>query len=349
MTNLYIQSEGLVIGLEIIMFSQARLTLTAWYLLIIMCISIIFSAVIFRVLSSEVLRFERSQRSRIENRLGVAPLPPNIELIEDVTNRILFRLTIINIGILVISAVSGYMLAGRTLKPIADMVSNQDRFITDASHELKTPLTSLKSAFEVYLRAQKKTLAESKQLVSESLIEVNKLQQLSESLLTLSQYQKPNGYLLFEKVNIQQLIGEAVHKMLPVAKNKKIGIQTKVNSYRLNVNKDSFVNLMVILIDNAIKYSSPKSNVNITGKKVNNKYQIEVIDTGIGITHADLGHIFDRFYRAKNAHIQRKSNGFGLGLSIAKKIVSTHKGTITVESKPNKGSVFKVTLPFSLS
>ena len=108
-------------------------------------------------------------------------------------------LIIVNSGILILSGGMGYVLSGLTLKPIKDMMDEQNRFISDASHELKTPLTSLKIAFEVYLRGKNPTPQETKTLITESIDEVNKLQSLSESLLQLAQYEKPQEKMVFKK------------------------------------------------------------------------------------------------------------------------------------------------------
>ena len=147
------------------MFNSARLKLTAWYLLGIMCISILFSSIIYRGLMSEVNRFEQIQRFRFERRLEEGeivpktiifklppPIPGSQELIEETEKRILIMLITVNAGIFIISGLLGYVLAGRTLKPIKEMMDEQNRFISDASHEFRTPLTSLKSGFEVFLR-----------------------------------------------------------------------------------------------------------------------------------------------------------------------------------------------------
>jgi len=154
------------------MFHSARLKLTAWYLLIIMIISAMFSLVIYKVLSNEIERFERVQRFRIERRLetGLRRFPNQIritnpELIEETKQRILLMLIAINLGILIISGGLGYLLAGRTLKPIKEMVDEQNRFISDASHELRTPLTSLKTAMEVTLRDKNLSLLSAKKTI----------------------------------------------------------------------------------------------------------------------------------------------------------------------------------------
>src|SRR5258708_9455906 len=278
------------------MFRGARLKLTAWYLLIIMTISISFSAVIYRVYTTEVERFGELQRVRIERRFGNFPFPPEItidnQLLIDTERRMLLNLILINIAIALVSGTGGYFLAGITLKPIKDMVDDQNRFISDASHEIRTPLTSLKTAMEVYLREKKPTIDESKVLINESIIEVNKLQNLSQSLLQLNQYQAHENKELFEKVSIKYVLDEAIHKINPMAKERKISLVAKISDYKLLANKYSLTDLFVILLDNAIKYSPQNSEVEIETKKIDGYFTVSVKDHGIGIDEKDIPHIF---------------------------------------------------------
>lgn len=339
------------------MFQKTRLKLTAWYLFIIMCISISFSVVIYRVLSNEVERFTRIQRSRIERRLREGEFfPPSVqfrnsvpimdpELLEEVKRRLVLRLLIVNGGILVISGGLGYVLAGRTLQPIQVMLDEQNRFVTDSSHELRTPLTSLKSALEVHLRDEDLTLKDAKIVIAESIDEVNKLQSLSDKLLQLAQYQKPNGYVQFEKLSLFEIVKEAAHKMEPLAKQKNIVIKNTILHNEISGNKKGLSDLLTILLDNAIKYSTEGKVIWIDTKKANNSLIISVRDEGIGIRKKDIVHIFDRFYRTDIARSKKDTGGYGIGLSIAKEIVDTHHGTICVKSKFHKGSTFLVRLP----
>jgi len=133
------------------MFKSARIKLTAWYLLIIMFISISFSFVIYRGLMSEVHRFSRMQRSRFF---------VDEDLITEIQRRAIFGLGTINTIIFITSGALGYFLAGKTLSPIQEMVEEQNRFISDASHEFRTPLTALKSSFEVNLRDKNLSLTQ---------------------------------------------------------------------------------------------------------------------------------------------------------------------------------------------
>ena len=342
------------------MFHSARLKLTAWYLLIIMVISLMFSLVIYKGLSNEIERFERTQRFRIEQRLqeGGFPLPDerlrrfpsqmptaNPELLKETKQRILLMLIVINLGILLTSGGLGYILAGRTLAPIKDMMDKQNQFISDASHEFRTPLTSLRTAMEVALRNKNLSLPSSKKIIKESITEVKKLQSILEGLLQLTQYQKPNNNLQFTKVILSELAEEAIKKIDPLAKQKNISINSKVEKQEINGNKFGLIDLLVIFLDNAVKYSYKNTTVTITSHKTDGFIILSVKDQGVGITEKDLPHIFDRFYRADYARTKTTEGGYGLGLSIAKKIVDVHHGLINVESKLKKGTTFSVRLP----
>ena len=341
------------------MFQSARLKLTGWYLIIIMLISLSFSVAIYRVLTSEVYRFSSLQRTRIEQRLlnqGLLPpgtnisLPPppgeiDSDLMMEVEYRLILRLVIVNGIILVISGGLGYMLAGRTLKPIAEMVDEQNRFISDASHELRTPLTALKSSIEVNLRDKKMSLDEAKQVLKENVTQVNKLQTLSDSLLELTQYQSPGNHIPHTSVLIEDVIDNAVERITPLAKAKQITVDHTVPHVKIIGNKENLSDLFVILLDNAIKYSNTGTKIGIGAKKTDGHINIWVKDHGMGIASKDLPHIFDRFYREDSARGRAEEGGYGLGLSIAKKIVDAHHGTIAVISKPNAGTTFTIKLP----
>ncbi|HBC72983.1 MAG: Integral membrane sensor signal transduction histidine kinase [Candidatus Amesbacteria bacterium GW2011_GWB1_47_19] len=330
------------------MFQNARLKLTAWYLLIIMSISLVFSTVIYRVLLNEVTRFAQAQRFRIERRIGPIPIPlivdPDPDLIIEARHRILLFLILVNSGILISSGVLGYILAGRTLEPISDMVDEQNRFISDASHELKTPLTSLKTAMEVYLRG-KPGLKNAHTLINESISEVDKLQTLSESLLILARHGVPENQLSITKVSLREVIGEAIRKIKPLALKKHIPVNKSGLDAEIEADSSALVNLLVILLDNAVKYSSAKSPVIISSKRNDGSVLITVSDKGPGISAVDLPHIFDRFYRADSSRSRPGPGGYGLGLSIAKQIIASHHGTITVVSRPGSGSAFTIRLP----
>ena len=184
------------------MFHSARIKLTAWYLIIIMAISLSFSTFIYLGATREFDRILRIEQFRITHpELGERyiqrpvwdtdtlplPKPPDPALINATRIRVIEGLAGINLIILMLSALAGYFLAGRTLRPIKNMVDEQNRFITDASHELNTPLTSLKTSIEVNLRDKKLSLDKSKDVLLSNLEEVNSLQALSDELIKITQ------------------------------------------------------------------------------------------------------------------------------------------------------------------
>lgn len=341
---------------EMTLFHTARIKLTLWYLLIIMAISLSFSAVMYRMIHSEIDRIEHMQQERLQRRIPLwmqqldidqppKDFPPMRSLdpqdIEDAKRRLLLLLGIINLGILGISALAGYFLAGKTLRPIKNMLDDQNRFIADASHELRTPLTALKTEIEVNLRDDKLKMSDAKKLLTSNLEEVNHLQKLSDNLIKLTntsvnQSKAKSDFELLDCVN------KAVKKVLPLAKKKEINIQNEVRTAKIFGNKESLGEVLVILLDNAIKYSPDKSEIWLQSEEFDDFVQIKVMDRGIGIARKDLSYIFDRFYRCDQS---RSSDGHGLGLSIAKKLVEACGGKIKVESELEKGSVFTIKLP----
>ena len=335
------------------MFKTARIKLTGWYLLIIMLVSVSFSVAIYRVLTSELDRLERVQRVRVEFQLpGGRPVLDH-DLLEETKNRVELILILINLIILAGSAYAGYILAGQTLNPIAEMVDEQNRFITDASHELRTPLTSLKSEIEVNLRDSNLSLDQAKTLLKSNLEEVNSLQVLSDGLIRLTQYSAQGGSAFGgqkgQAVSLEVVAREAIRKVTHAAKEKRITISSDIRSGIIEGNKTSLTELLVIFLDNAIKYSAKQKTVHLTGKKTDGHVIIEIADHGFGIDDKDIPHLFDRFYRTDKSRTKTNIPGYGLGLSIAKQIVDQHNGTIRVQSKLKKGTTFTVELPIKHS
>lgn len=330
-------------------FKSAYLKLTIFYVLIVMFISLIFSAAIYQISSLEIGRGLNRQTRMLRE------LPPNnnmpiaiqdlerirTEQVELSSNHLAMNLIYFNILIFVISAASSYFFAKRTLRPIEEMMEAQNRFTADASHELKTPLTAMRSEIEVSLRDKKLNLNLAEKLLASNLEEIDKLESLSGALLRLAKY-KEETKISFEKLSLSDLVTTAYEKVATLADKKDIKFKNKFENISVRGDKDSLTELFVILLDNAIKYSSRNSTVSIKISKEGKHAIVKITDHGVGIKESDLPHIFDRFYRADQSRNKEKANGYGLGLSIAKQIVELHSGEIFAQSTLNKGSEFKV-------
>lgn len=325
------------------LFDTARLKLTAFYLLIIMLISLTFSGIIYRGVG--VILSHRMEM--IESRMKRMGPFEELSLVNDihmVRQRVLIILAYTNVGILVLSGAGGYWLAGQTLKPIEKTMEDQKRFVADAAHELRTPLTALKTSIEVALRDKKKKNL--KKVLKSNLEEVNSLQKLTNNLLTLSKYQSNGSKLDWEKVDLKDLINQSLKQVKPMADKKQIKIRPNLESTTAKADKKSIKKVFTILLDNAVKYTPEKGKIKINLYSQNKQATIQVTDTGMGIAQKDLPHIFDRFYRAETS---RTNDGFGLGLSLAKKIVNLHQGVIKVDSELDQGTTFTLNLPKNIS
>lgn len=320
------------------------------YALIVMIISVGFSLAIYQISSQEINRGLGNQASAIRQ-LPDSPTIPLVQRLDEIraqetessNNRLRTNLIYFNLLILLLAASGSYLLARRTLNPIEEMMDAQQRFTADASHELKTPLTAMKTEIEVGLRNEKISKTEAKKLLQSNLEEIAKLETLSSALLKLTMYSEEVKNE-FSKVSLSEIIIEAFNRIESLADQKNINIALQGISESKDLiitgDKQSLIELFVILFDNAIKYSPNDSRVCLNIETTDHKIRISVKDSGIGIKALDLPHIFDRFYRADHSRNKDQVSGYGLGLSIAKRIVEIHKGKICAKSIASKGSEF---------
>ncbi len=328
------------------MFTRARFTLTAWYQLIIMMISITFSIAFYLAASYGITHIVAG---RYLLSPGVNPdhftLPVSLRNgLEDFKTQLRFALIIINSFIFILAGGAGYFLAGKTLKPIEESMEKQRRFVTDASHEFRTPLTALKTSIEVNMQDKEFRSPVVQDLLQRNLYQIEKLQELANRLLTLAQNQKVQN-THFSLLSLMPIIDEAKLKVTSLADAKQITIDTKIEDTQIHGEKASLLELFTILLDNAIKYSHKNSTITIRNTLSTNATTIVVHDAGRGIAKKDISHIFDRFYRADTSRSTNNTTGFGLGLSIAKQIVENHTGNISVVSQEERGTDFIIELP----
>ena len=326
--------------------------MTTFYVAIIMFVSILFSITIYQISSQELNRGFNRQSALLRD-LPLSEFVPKSRLdlenardkqIDDSNYNLKFNLFIFNLIILVAASCASYLLARRTLKPIEEMFDVQNRFTADASHELRTPLTAMKTEIEVNLRDKKLNVNEARVLLESNLEEIGKLETLSNGLLTLTQFQ--NGHKVdLVAIPIHKVIEEARRKVSSLAAKKEIEILFELTKLEVRGNYQSLVKLFVVLLDNAIKYSPNKSKVEIVTGLHGNFIEIKVKDQGLGIKSSDIPYVFNSFFRADHSRTKNSTSGYGLGLSIAKKIAQVHQGKIDVHSKLDHGTTFIVKLP----
>ncbi|GKU79259.1 HAMP domain-containing histidine kinase [Paenibacillus sp. L3-i20] len=217
--------------------------------------------------------------------------------------------------------------------------ARQKQFVADASHELKTPLTVISSYAGMLKRWGRDDESVRDEAIEAIAKEANRLQNLTKSMLTLAEAEQED-WLKLEMFDVVQVV-EELATMLQTTFQRPIRVKALTRVVRMSGDKDKVRQLLVILLDNAIKYSKDPIDISITLMK--NIVKIEVKDKGMGIPEKEIPHLFERFYRVDGAR-SRITGGVGLGLSIAKRIVDLHEGKIDVFSLPELGTT--ITLQF---
>lgn len=227
---------------------------------------------------------------------------------------------------------------------LEDAFRRQRQFTADASHELRTPLTAIKGQVEVALNRPRG--AEAYRDVLETVnTEVDRLIRLVGSLLTLARADAGQIPIAPEAVTVPDLVAGAVEQVGPAARQKAIELSLAGGpAVGLRADEDLLLQLLLNLLDNAIKSTSAGGRVTVGWRVSDRHLELSVGDTGAGIDAEHLPRIFDRFYRVDKAR-SRAEGGAGLGLSISRWIAEAHGGSISVESVPNQGSTFTVRLP----
>jgi two-component system, OmpR family, phosphate regulon sensor histidine kinase PhoR len=239
----------------------------------------------------------------------------------------------------------GVLLVFHDITELKKLEQMRKDFVANVSHELKTPITSIKGFSETLLDGAMKEQETLEAFLSIILKESDRLQTLIQDLLDLSKIEQHDFQLELENIDILSLLDEVKTMLQGKADQKNISLKivsdtsqqfVKGDYYRL---KQVFINLL----SNAINYTGPEGYVEMGVKADNDKVYIAVKDTGIGIQQDEVSRIFERFYRIDRAR-SRNSGGTGLGLAIVKHIVEAHKGTISVQSIVGKGSTFTISL-----
>ncbi|HXY13976.1 MAG TPA: HAMP domain-containing sensor histidine kinase, partial [Terriglobales bacterium] len=222
-------------------------------------------------------------------------------------------------------------------------------FTADASHDLRTPVALIRTSAELALR-RSRTEEEYRETLSRILATSEETTHLIENLLTLARADAGAAELHFDAMDLIPRLEKIVGEAAILAAGKGIQIQRQLPAGPVQISGDSAAidRLLLIVLENAVKYTSPGGKVELFLSNGAGSARIEVRDNGIGISEKDLPHIFERFYRADHSR-SRETGGSGLGLAIAKWIVEMHHGTIDAQSELGRGSRFHISLPIAPS
>jgi two-component system sensor histidine kinase CiaH len=346
--QLFLKSLKRYIKTDIFRTPAARLA--GWYVLILMFMSLLFSIILYHFAIGELHQGLSHQYLQLGGLNGLpldadnisSPVQANLETVSD---SLVLKLIYFNTFILLASGFLSYFLAKRTLKPIEAALEAQTRFTSDASHELRTPLAVMQTEIEIARTDPELTKHQALALLDSNLEEVKKLHRLSDGLLRLARSEsKP---LEMKTISLDEVAAEAVDRVRTSAKARNIIIRLDTLPVMAQGDHESLVELTAILLDNAIKYSDAAQAITLTTAKDSKEAWLSVVDTGRGISNADLPHVFDRFYRAEKSRTGKDVAGHGLGLSLAKKIADLHSAEIAVTSRLAHGSTFTLKLPRS--
>jgi heavy metal sensor kinase len=227
---------------------------------------------------------------------------------------------------------------GLALKQIA-------QFTADASHELRTPIALMRTRAELALR-NPRSAEEHRETIAQLHAEIVRTSELVERLMLLARADSGASMVRYEGVELVQLVEEVLAQTSMLAEQKQLVVEARLGRTPVWVLGDAqfLRQLVVILIDNAVKYTPAPGKITVLLGRSNGSATLSVADTGIGIEALELENIFERFYRADRAR-SRETGGAGLGLAIGRWIAESHRGTLTAESQPGAGSVFRVCLP----
>ncbi|MGX7417943.1 sensor histidine kinase [Carnobacterium gallinarum] len=254
-------------------------------------------------------------------------------------------LIICSISFWILSIFASYYLSQKAMSPILASWKKQTEFVANASHELRTPLTIIQNKLELLLTKPNERIIDQMEPIALSLSEIRHLTKMTSDLLLLSRADSNATMLTKEKVQLNHFIAEIIEPYQEIAASLDMKIWTNLESDAFaEIDPVRIQQLLVILLDNSLKYSSAGDSIGIITSVSEHHWQLEVRDTGQGIDKENREKIFERFYREEKSR-NRETGGTGLGLSIAKWIVELHHGKMNVLENEPKGSIFQIRLP----
>lgn len=261
-----------------------------------------------------------------------------------ITTNLIYTFLAVALVMLAVIYITSRYFANRSIEPVRQAFEKQRQFIADASHELKTPLAVINTNADVLLANGEDTVMSQSKWLHHIKSETERMKSLTNDLLYLARMDDVRGQMIFVPFDLSEAVESVILTMEAVIYEKELALTYEIEPHvTVTGSSEQVKQVVMILLDNAIKYANPKGAIHLEIKKQHNRPLLKVANTGEGIAPEHVNRIFDRFYRA-DASRSRKHGGYGLGLAIAKSIVEGHKGKIFVKSVPNEQTIFVVQL-----
>jgi two-component system phosphate regulon sensor histidine kinase PhoR len=243
---------------------------------------------------------------------------------------------------------AGVLAALHDITELRRLENVRREFVANVSHELKTPLTSIKGYAETLLDGAMDDPKHNRAFLQTIQEHSNNLSRLIDDVLDLSTIEADRVVYRFEPVAVNEVADRIVKALEPMAKAKNVSLINKLSSGlpKVRADHEKFIQIVMNLIENAIKFNHPGGEVRVTAEPAEKELRIQIADTGRGIAPEDLPRVFERFYRG-NKDRSHEIPGTGLGLAIVKHLVEAHQGTVTVQSALGQGSTFTITFPLA--
>jgi two-component system, OmpR family, sensor histidine kinase CiaH len=281
-----------------------------------------------------------SVRVTAPNRTAVIQVTRSTEPEHEALSKLLAGLLIGGAGGLVLAGMGGWWLAGKSLRPVRIAFNRQHAFVSDASHELRTPLAVIRANAE-FLQQEQPENVEARDIVSET----DRLSSLVDALLAVARDDDRSAKALHMQVDLADVVEATVASFRTVTSDHELELSYATPDELIVMgDRDQVRQVLVILLDNAVRYTPAGGRIHVQAREDGKEAVLTVHDTGIGIPEEALPRVFERFYRADDAR-NRQSGGVGLGLAIARELVTRHSGRISVTSTEGAGSTFTVRLP----
>lgn len=264
---------------------------------------------------------------------------------QNILTNLIYTFTAVGLVMLIILYFASRFFANRSITPVKEAFEKQKQFIADASHELKTPLTIINTNADVLLSSCDGIQSHAKWLYYIK-SETERMTKLTNDLLYLTEMDDSRSNMIFSRFDLSEAVENIILTMEAVIFEKNVSLDYDIEpNLTVQGSSEQIKQVMMILLDNALKYTNAEGLISISLKKQRNEVVLSITNTGEGIAAEHLTKIFDRFYRT-DASRARKQGGYGLGLAIAKSIIDQHKGKIYAKSEVGNSTTFYVHLTY---